>query len=243
MVYYVPTALQNNVGMTHNLALVIGGCVQTMFFFGSLIPTFFLDRLGRRRPMMWGSLGLAISMMLIAVLLSFHSGGYSPALAQATSSASVAFFFTYMFIFGATANCIPWVYVPEILPLHARAKGMAIGISSNWLWNFVVVMITPSALDNLQWKAYLIFMCTNLAFIPLVYFCYPETSNLTLEEVDGLFTEEGKKGLSQITGPSAPVVISQEKQAVGDEEKGTGAGSLHVENESSGQGSEDGKEN
>ena len=26
-----------------------------------------------------------------------------------------------------------------------------------------------------------IFMCTNLAFIPLVYFCYPETSNLTLE--------------------------------------------------------------
>lgn len=26
------------------------------------------------------------------------------------------------------------VYVPEILPLHARAKGTAIGISSNWLW-------------------------------------------------------------------------------------------------------------
>jgi hypothetical protein len=28
----------------------------------------------------------------------------------------------------------PRVYVPEILPLHARAKGTAIGISSNWLW-------------------------------------------------------------------------------------------------------------
>lgn len=106
-----------------------------MFFFGSIVPTFTLDQMGRRRPMMWGSLGLAISMMLISVLLSFkYVGGYSDGVIQRTSSASVAFFFTYMFIFGASANCIPWVYVPEILPLHARAKGTAIGISSNWLW-------------------------------------------------------------------------------------------------------------
>lgn len=34
-------------------------------------------------------------------------------------------------------------------------------------------------------------MCTNLAFIPLVFFCYPETSNLTLEEIYYLFTEDG----------------------------------------------------
>ncbi|KEQ72815.1 hexose carrier protein [Aureobasidium namibiae CBS 147.97] len=188
VVYYVPTALQLNVGLTRNLSLLIGGFVQTMFFFGSLVPTFLLDRMGRRRPMMWGSFGLAISMMLISVLLSFtEARGYTQKLNKATSSASVAFFFTYMFIFGASANCIPWVYVPEILPLHARAKGTAIGISSNWLWNFVVVMITPTLINKLQWQAYLIFMCTNLAFVPLVYFCYPETSNLTLEEVDYLF--------------------------------------------------------
>ena len=93
-----------------------------------------------------------------------------------------------MLIFGATGNCIPWVIVPEILPLHARAKGTAIGISANWLWNFVVVMITPSATTNLKWKAYLIFMCLNLAFIPMVYCFFPETSGLTLEEIDFLFT-------------------------------------------------------
>lgn len=92
-----------------------------------------------------------------------------------------------MLIFGATANCIPWVYVPEILPLHVRAKGTAVGISANWIWNFfgearkqlssptdyqlttpLVVMITPTLLNNLKWKGYLIFMCLNLSFIPLV---------------------------------------------------------------------------
>lgn len=50
-----------------------------------------------RQPMMWGSFGLAISMMLIAVLLSFTTErGYSEQLNKATSSASVAFFFTYV---------------------------------------------------------------------------------------------------------------------------------------------------
>ncbi|KAI6826744.1 putative MFS sugar transporter [Hortaea werneckii] len=201
IVYFVPTALEENVHLKPNLALVIGGCVQTMFFFGSIVPTFTLDQMGRRRPMMWGSLGLALSMMM-------------------TASASIAFFFTYMFIFGASANCIPWVYVPEILPLNARAKGTAIGISSNWLWVCAgnganiyrmltfLLMITPTIINNLKWKAYLIFMCTNLAFIPLVYFCYPETSNLTLEEVDHLFTKEGHKGFKQFTRKSRPVLES-----------------------------------
>lgn len=98
VVYFVPSALQYNVGLSHSLSQLIGGFVQTMFFFGSLIPTFLLDRLGRRNPMMWGSFGLAISMMLIAVLLSFtEARGYSPTLAHNTSSASVAFFFTVWF--------------------------------------------------------------------------------------------------------------------------------------------------
>ncbi|KAG9772201.1 putative MFS sugar transporter, partial [Aureobasidium melanogenum] len=211
--------------------------------------------MGRRRPMMWGSFGLAISMMLIAVLLSFTPArGYSQQLNTATSSASVAFFFTYMLIFGASANCIPWVYVPEILPLHARAKGTAIGISSNWLWNFVVVMITPTLLNNLKWKAYFIFMCTNLAFVPLVYFwqvdhlllqsllrltasnSYPETSNLTLEEVDYLFVKEGSKGIHKFTGPSQPVKISLSgdveqgtKEMMHEEKRGSEGGAAFVE--------------
>lgn len=48
-------------------------------------------------------------------------------------------------------------------------------------------MNTPTIINRLKWKAYLIFMATNLAFIPIIYFFYPETSNLTLEEVDYIF--------------------------------------------------------
>ncbi|KAF2755346.1 general substrate transporter [Pseudovirgaria hyperparasitica] len=187
VVYYIISVLQNNVRLDRNLALILGGCINAMFFFGSLVPTFFLDRMGRRKPMMWGSFGLGISMMLIAILLSFAGTSVE----KPTASASITFFFTYMLIFGATANCIPWVYVPEILPLHVRAKGSAVGISSNWLWNFFVVMVTPTLIQNLKWKGYLIFMCLNFSFVPLIYFCYPETTNLTLEEIDWLFLKKG----------------------------------------------------
>ncbi|RMZ33441.1 hypothetical protein D0859_02411 [Hortaea werneckii] len=213
IVYFVPTALEENVHLKPNLALVIGGCVQTMFFFGSIVPTFTLDQMGRRRPMMWGSLGLALSMMMVSVLLSFQQGGFwirwkkRQPLQVSPSSSRI---------------CSSLEPAPIVYPGYTcrRAKGTAIGISSNWLWVCAgnganiyrmltfLLMITPTIINNLKWKAYLIFMCTNLAFIPLVYFCYPETSNLTLEEVDHLFTKEGHKGFKQFTRKSRPVLES-----------------------------------
>lgn len=69
--------------------------------------------------MLWGSAGLGFSMMMISILLSFKGS----AVEKPTASAAVAFFFLYMLVFGASVNCIPWVYGPEILPLHVRAKG------------------------------------------------------------------------------------------------------------------------
>ncbi|KAF5712175.1 sugar transporter STL1 [Fusarium mundagurra] len=121
--------------------------------------------------------------MIVAALLSqANDTSRGPAFA----AGSVAFFFAYMLVFGASMNCVPWVYVPGILPLHARTKGTAIGVSSNWLWNFTVVMITPILINRLQWKAYLIVMATNLIFVPII-FLHPETSNLALEEVNYIF--------------------------------------------------------
>jgi hypothetical protein len=75
-------------------------------------------------------------------------------------------------------------------------------------------MITPIIIERLKWKAYLIFMATNLAFVPVIYFLYPETSNLSLEEVDGIFSRGGN-----------PVTVAREIQ------KELAAGARHdVEN-------------
>ncbi|KAJ5487993.1 Major facilitator superfamily domaingeneral substrate transporter [Penicillium desertorum] len=187
VVYFVPTVLRTNVGLTSQLSLILGGCIQIMFMLGSLLPAFKLDSMGRRKTMMIGSLGLGICMMMVAALLSQVNQPNGKTYAEA----SVAFFFLYMLIHGMSINSVPWVYVPEILPLEARTKGTAIGVSSNWLWNFTVVMITPVIINRIQWKAYLIFMITNFLFVPVIYFYYPETSNLRLEDIDLIFARGG----------------------------------------------------
>ncbi|PYH74803.1 sugar transporter-like protein [Aspergillus vadensis CBS 113365] len=175
--------LEDNVGLDAKLSLLLSGVIQLMFVIGAFYPIFYSDRLGRRSPMMWGSFGLFVCLLMISILLSFKGTN----LEKSAATASVAFFFLYMLIYGATINCIPWVYGPELLPQHVRTKGQAIGISANWLWSFFVNMISPTLIRDLAWKGYLIFVAFNLVFIPIVYFYYPETANLSLEDIDSLF--------------------------------------------------------
>lgn len=42
----------------------------------------------------------------------------------------------------------------------------------------------------MHWRTYLYFAIFNLAFVPVIYFFYPETKNLSLEQIDLLFTGE-----------------------------------------------------
>ena len=42
-------------------------------------------------------------------------------------------------------------------------------------------------IQNLQWKFYIIWTLLNASFVPLMYFFYPETSDRSLEDIDGNF--------------------------------------------------------
>jgi hypothetical protein len=65
---------------------------------------------------------------------------------------------------------------------------------------------------------------------------YPETSNLTLEEVDYLFVKDGREGVHKFTGRSQPVKVSLKedveqgaKQMMHDEKRGSEGGAAFVE--------------
>ncbi|KAF5512710.1 Sugar transporter STL1 [Colletotrichum aenigma] len=100
VVYYIPVVLQDSVGLTGRTSSILGGFILLMFVLGRIWPSLALDRMGRRKTMMWGCGVLGVSMLFIACLLS--QADKETARGQKFAIASVAFFFVYMLGFGSS---------------------------------------------------------------------------------------------------------------------------------------------
>jgi len=89
-----------------------------------------------------------------------------------------------------------WLYPAEIVPLKVRAPANGLSTSANWIFNFMVVMITPVSFSSIGYKTYVIFAVINAFIFPVVYFFYPETAYRSLEEIDIIFrkTQRGWRG-------------------------------------------------
>lgn len=48
-------------------------------------------------------------------------------------------------------------------------------------------------INTISWKTYFVFMCLNFAFIPIIYFAFPETNGHKLEKLDAIFAEAYEK--------------------------------------------------
>jgi len=127
-----------------------------------------------------------------------------------TPKAVVVCVIVYNAFFGYSWGPIPWLYPPEILPLTVRAKGVSLSTATNWAFNFLVGEITPYLQEVITWKLYPMhgFFCV-CSFI-LVYFLYPETKGVPLEEMDRVFgedeREEALENESEVTSliPNSP---------------------------------------
>lgn len=82
------------------------------------------------------------------------------------------------------------MYASEIMPLRTRNKGVALGAASHWLSNFVVVYVTPQAIQSLGYRLYLIWALLNASFVPITWLFYPETARRSLEDMDEVFRIE-----------------------------------------------------
>lgn len=58
----------------------------------------------------------------------------------------------------------------------------------------------PVAIENIGWKYWLFFMGMLLLFIAMVYFAYPETKGLTLEELGRLFETDDVLNMDKVEG-------------------------------------------
>lgn len=59
---------------------------------------------------------------------------------------------------------------------------------------FAVVEMTPPAIQNIGWRVFIIFAIFNAMWVPIVYFFFPETKGLELEDIDHIFEQGGITG-------------------------------------------------
>jgi len=177
--YYIPNVLQNQVGLSETLAKLIAACNGTEYFIASWIAVFTVERFGRRTLMLWGAAGMSISMIILAITDSI--GGTKAGIGQ------TVFLFVFNTCFAVGWLGMTWLYPAEIVPLRIRAPANALSTSANWLFNFMVVMITPVAFNSIGYQTYIIFAVINAFIFPVVYFFFPETAYRSLEEMDSIF--------------------------------------------------------
>lgn len=184
--YYAPVVYTNTMNLSRNTSLILGGCTSLTYLVGSIIPLFTIDKFGRRSLLMFSSTGLCICFVIVSILLSNQT------LPRAHGACAMIFLFQVFLGIGYLP--VPWFYPSEINTTRLRSRGMAIGSASNWLAVFIIVEITPIAIENIGWKTFIIFAVFNGCWTPIVYFFFPETANLELEDIDHIFDMGGITG-------------------------------------------------
>ncbi|CAH0044292.1 unnamed protein product [Clonostachys solani] len=179
--YYAASIYEKEIGLSGFMSRILAACNGTEYFLATIPAIFLVERVGRRPLLLVGSIGMAVSMIILSVMTKL--GGTAPGIVAAT----------FLFInntFFALGWCgLPWLIPAELVPLEIRAQANALATSANWIFNFLVVMITPVCFSSIGWRTYLIFAAFNAASIPIVYFLYPETTGRSLEEMDLIFSK------------------------------------------------------
>jgi sugar porter (SP) family MFS transporter len=108
VIYYFPILFESSIKQTHSISLLLGGVNMIVYAIFATVSWFIIERAGRRKLFLWGTVGQGLSMVLVFACLI-------PGTPGAAKGAAVGLF-TYIASFGATWLPLPWVRSP---PLHS----------------------------------------------------------------------------------------------------------------------------
>ncbi|OAA62012.1 quinate permease [Niveomyces insectorum RCEF 264] len=174
----------------------VGAGSNNLFFSGffgvakvvscGIFVVFLIERVGRRGALLAGSFAMGSLMLIVALIVETHPPKSTGPIAS-TSVAAIVMIYLEAMAYNMSWGPVPWLYMAEILPSRIREPGVAIGTATQWLFNFVFSQITPYAVRNLGWRAFLMFCIFNWSLVAFSWFFIKETKGKALEEMEAVF--------------------------------------------------------
>jgi sugar porter (SP) family MFS transporter len=163
-------ALAGATKMSGDLQAVAVGAMNLVATLGAMSV---IDKFGRKKLLLTGTAGLVICLALISVLFLTHTHmGWLVWLLMA-----------YIACFAISQGAVVWLYPGEVFPTRARAKGQSIGSSSHWITNAAISLVFPMLASSSGAYPFIFFTAMMILDFFLVLFYYPETSGISLEEM------------------------------------------------------------
>lgn len=183
--YSTEIFVQGGFSETNALLFSMGTGILNWVF---ALPAFFtIDTFGRRFLLLVTFPFLAISLLWTGFSFWIGDG------AGGSTTARTAMIATGMYIFevfySPGMGPVPFSYSAEAFPIQVRDVGMSWATATTWCFNFILSFTWPSLLKSFKpqgafgWYAA---WCIILWFLVLLFF--PETKELTLEELDAVFS-------------------------------------------------------
>ncbi|KAI0120955.1 general substrate transporter [Xylariales sp. AK1849] len=201
---YAPILFQQNLGLSAELSRILSGGALTWKFLSSFLAFFTIDRFGRRAVFIISGTGMSCCMISLAITTSFPKDNRS---AQIAAGCFIYLYNTFVPIGFLGAN---FLYCTEVAPIRLRMAMSSISTANHWLWNFVVAMVTPVAIDTIGYQYYIVFAVIAACVPVSVYFFFPETMGRNLEEIDMLFKESPSPWATVQFAKHRPVAMPQE---------------------------------
>lgn len=182
IIYYGPRIL-NDAGFKLGDALggqVVIGIVNVLF---TLIAIWKIDKLGRRKLLIFGATGAMLSHIIIGtIFFQSVSGGYL----------LMVFILIFIACFAFSYGPVTWVVLSEIFPTRIRGRAMAIATLSLWAANAVLGQLVPWLLENIKtFGTFWMFAFFCLPIILIAWKVLPETKGKSLEEIEKYWMRKG----------------------------------------------------
>lgn len=170
----------------------------TNFVF-TLVALGLIDKIGRRRVLLYSIPVMALGLLLAAGGFSYLSLEQAPDNrsddavsaneSQGRSSPAVVVLVSIMIYVASYAlglGNVPWMQ-SELFPLSVRSVGSGVATATNWAANFAVGLTFLPMMDALSpsWT-FVLYAGICIAGLGLVWRIYPETAGLSLEEATAL---------------------------------------------------------